>query len=144
MSVCRLVYPCVLVFTTTTPVPLDHADNQTKHSTCYAQRCRTDGIQLQRRRRLVGSQDGAARLLSFRSRYIFTYYQLHHLLCPINISRPSSLPITLYPTSRLILINSRYSLFASIFTLVQAVSPNESDSDPMDTFSRFSNLYFTS
>lgn len=112
----------------------DQADIQTKHSTSYAQRCRTDGIQLQRRRRLVGSQDGAARLFLFRSRYIFTFYQLHHLLCPINIYRPFSLPITLYPISRLIHINSRYSLFASIFTLVQAVSPNDSNSDSMDTF----------
>jgi hypothetical protein len=42
----------------------DHADVQTKHSTFYAQRCRLDGIQLQRRRRLVGSLDGAARLLN--------------------------------------------------------------------------------
>ena len=123
----------------------DHANIQTKHSTSYAQRCKTDGIKLQRRRRLVGSQDGAARLLIHPG-------SIHLPL--LQTSSPSlphqHIPTTLdthhpyHHTSRLIFINSRYSLFASIFTLVQAVSPNESDSDPMDTFSRFSNLYFTS
>lgn len=66
---------------------------QTKHSMSYAQRCRSDGTQLQRRRRLVGSLDGAARLatatslpypLFFRSTFATIIITFH--ISPIRFS----------------------------------------------------------